>query len=85
VRSPTPRGFSRIRRRLLRAWYGQIFGFHRDPRGVTHVDCNGCCTQNRGYADALIDIESFNDARWGLPDGRIQWADLGPTKGGGCQ
>ena len=48
-------------------------------------DCSGCCTQNRGNADALIDVESFTDARWGVPDGRIQWADLGPTKGSGCQ
>lgn len=48
-------------------------------------DCDGCCTQNRGDAEALIDVESFTDARWGVPDGRIQWADLGPTKGGGCQ
>ena len=47
-------------------------------------DCNGCCTQNKGNADALIDIESYTDKRWGVPDGRIQWADLGPTKGGGC-
>jgi hypothetical protein len=48
-------------------------------------DCNGCCTRNRGNADALIDIESFTNARWGVSDGRIQWADLGPTRGGGCQ
>jgi hypothetical protein len=47
-------------------------------------DCGGCCTQNRGSADELVDVESFTDARWGVPDGRIQWADLGPTKGGGC-
>jgi hypothetical protein len=49
------------------------------------ADCDGCCTQNRGNADALIDIESFTDARWGVPDGRIQWADLGPTRTAGCQ
>ena len=48
-------------------------------------DCSGCCTQNKGSADELIDVESFTDARWGVPDGRIQWADLGPTKTGGCQ
>ena len=48
-------------------------------------DCGGCCTQNKGSADELIDVESFTDARWGVPDGRIQWADLGPTKTGGCQ
>ena len=47
-------------------------------------DCSGCCTQNKGSADALIDLESYTDARWGVADGRIQWADLGPTKGGGC-
>jgi hypothetical protein len=49
------------------------------------ADCDGCCTQNRGNADALIDIESFTDARWGVPDGPIQWADLGPTRTTGCQ
>ena len=47
-------------------------------------DCNGCCTENRGNADALIDVESFTDMRWGVDDGPIQWADLGPTTGGGC-
>jgi hypothetical protein len=40
-------------------------------------DCNGCCTQNRGTADALVDVESYTDARWGVPDGPIEWADLG--------
>jgi hypothetical protein len=48
-------------------------------------DCNGCCTRNKGTADDLIDVESFTDARWGVPDGKIQWADLGPTKSMGCQ
>ena len=47
-------------------------------------DCDGCCTQNLGKADQLIDIESYTDARWGVPDGPIEWADLGPTKGMGC-
>jgi hypothetical protein len=47
-------------------------------------DCNGCCTQNKGNKDALIDLESYTNERWGLPDGAIQWADLGPTTGGGC-
>jgi hypothetical protein len=47
-------------------------------------DCGGCCTQNKGNADELIDVESFTDARWGVQDGPIQWADLGPTKGQGC-
>jgi hypothetical protein len=40
-------------------------------------DCNGCCTRNRGSAAALIDLESFTNARFGVPDGRIEWADLG--------
>jgi len=40
-------------------------------------DCNGCCTQNKGTADALVDVESYTDARWGVPDGPIEWADLG--------
>jgi hypothetical protein len=48
-------------------------------------DCGGCCTQNKGSADELIDVESFTNARWGVSDGRIQWADLGPTKTAGCQ
>jgi hypothetical protein len=48
-------------------------------------DCNNCCTRNKGNADELIDVESYTNARWGVPDGRIQWADLGPTKGSGCQ
>ena len=47
-------------------------------------DCSGCCTQNKGSADELIDIESFTDARFGVADGPIQWADLGPTKTAGC-
>jgi len=47
-------------------------------------DCDNCCTQNKGNKDELIDIESFTDARWGVPDGAIEWADLGPTKGPGC-
>ena len=48
-------------------------------------DCSGCCTENRGSADELIDIESFTDDRFGVGDGRIQWADLGPTKTQGCK
>lgn len=47
-------------------------------------DCDGCCTQNKGSADQLIDLESYTNTRWGVPDGRIEWADLGPTKGAGC-
>jgi hypothetical protein len=48
------------------------------------TDCSGCCTQNKGSKDELIDVESFTDAKWGVQDGAIQWADLGPTKGSGC-
>ncbi len=40
-------------------------------------DCDGCCTQNKGSADALIDLESYTNQRWGLPDGNLEWADLG--------
>jgi hypothetical protein len=47
-------------------------------------DCDGCCTQNLGDADELIDIESYTNDRWGVEDGRIEWADLGPTQGDGC-
>jgi hypothetical protein len=47
-------------------------------------DCGGCCTENRGSADALIDLESYTNQRFGVADGRITWADLGPTKGSGC-
>jgi len=47
-------------------------------------DCSGCCRQNKGSAAELIDIESYTDARWGVPDGAIEWADLGPTTGTGC-
>lgn len=39
-------------------------------------DCDGCCTQNRGNADRLIDLEKYTNERWGLDDGQIQWADL---------
>jgi hypothetical protein len=48
-------------------------------------DCDGCCTENKGEADALIDLESFTNERWGLPDGDLEWADLGPTAGEGCE
>jgi hypothetical protein len=47
-------------------------------------DCSGCCTDNQGNHDALIDLESYTNERWGVADGTIQWADLGPTTGGGC-
>jgi hypothetical protein len=46
-------------------------------------DCNGCCTRNKGRADALIDLEKFTNARFGVRDGAIQWADLG-IKGATC-
>jgi hypothetical protein len=48
-------------------------------------DCDGCCTQNLGNAEQLIDLESYTNERFGVPDGRIEWADLGPTQGGGCE
>ena len=48
-------------------------------------DCDGCCSENLGSADQLIDIERFTDDRWGVADGRIEWADLGPTRGTGCR
>jgi hypothetical protein len=46
-------------------------------------DCDGCCTENKGSAEALIDLESFTNKRFGVRDGRIQWADLG-KKGASC-
>lgn len=48
-------------------------------------DCDGCCTQNRGSAGALIDVEHYTDERWGVGDGPIMWADLGPTASDGCR
>jgi hypothetical protein len=47
-------------------------------------DCDGCCSENQGDADQLIDLESYTNERWGVPDGSIEWADLGPTSGAGC-
>lgn len=47
-------------------------------------DCDGCCSENKGNKDALVDLESFTNERWGLQDGAIQWADLGPTSTTGC-
>jgi hypothetical protein len=44
-------------------------------------DCSGCCTQNAKPSGYLIDVESFTDARFGVPDGQIEWACLDP----GCQ
>ena len=48
------------------------------------TDCDGCCTQNLGDAEQLIDLESATNQRFGVDDGQIQWADLGPTQGDGC-
>jgi hypothetical protein len=48
-------------------------------------DCSGCCTRNQGSEDELIDVESFTDDRFGVSDGRIEWADMGPTTGSGCK
>lgn len=48
-------------------------------------DCDGCCTTNLGSADQLIDLERYTHERWGVPDGLIEWADLGPTSGAGCE
>jgi hypothetical protein len=47
-------------------------------------DCAGCCTANRGSADALIDVEKHTDERWGVQNSQIEWADLGPNAGA-CQ
>jgi len=41
-------------------------------------DCDGCCSENRGDADALVDLEKYTNTRFGLDDGPIEWADLGP-------
>jgi hypothetical protein len=48
-------------------------------------DCDGCCTENLGSSDQLIDVESYTDARWSVEDQEIEWADLGPTMGDGCE
>ncbi|MEM7156293.1 MAG: hypothetical protein AAF799_25795 [Myxococcota bacterium] len=47
-------------------------------------DCNGCCSANQGGADALVDLESYTNERWGNPDGALQWADLGPRAAPVC-
>jgi hypothetical protein len=41
-------------------------------------DCDGCCTENLGAAEALIDLEKYTNERFGIEDGAIEWADLGP-------
>jgi hypothetical protein len=48
------------------------------------ADCSGCCSKNAAPSGNLVDVESFTDARWGVKDGQIEWADLGPTAGAGC-
>ena len=45
-------------------------------------DCDGCCSENQGSAEELIDIESYTNERWGVEDGPIEWADLGPSSTG---
>lgn len=47
-------------------------------------DCNGCCTANKGAADALVDLEKSTNERWGLADGMLEWADLGENPDPGC-
>ena len=48
-------------------------------------DCDGCCTENLGDAEQLVDLEKYTLAAWGVEDGGgVEWADLGPTQGGGC-
>lgn len=47
-------------------------------------DCDGCCTENQGDAEALIDLESYTNARWGEADSPIEWADLGHRVPGIC-
>jgi hypothetical protein len=46
-------------------------------------DCSGCCTQNRGSANELIDVEINTDSRFmnlGIDGGaHIHFADLGPA------
>jgi hypothetical protein len=49
-----------------------------------NTDCGGCCTTNSQPSGNLIDLESFTDMRWGVPDEQIDWADLGLTTGKGC-
>jgi hypothetical protein len=40
-------------------------------------DCNGCCTQNKGNAQLLVDVEKYTYARFNGMDGPITWTDLG--------
>jgi hypothetical protein len=49
------------------------------------TDCDGCCTQNKGGKDELIDVEQSTEKRVNSTVGSsFTWADLGPTKTGGC-
>ena len=48
------------------------------------ADCDGCCTENKGDAEALIDLESYTNARWGQADSPVEWADLGERKSPVC-
>ncbi len=47
-------------------------------------DCGGCCTENMGTNEQLIDLESYTEQRWGVSAWNIEWADLGPTLTDGC-
>jgi hypothetical protein len=47
-------------------------------------DCGGCCTRNQGDADQLIDLEIHTHDRFDVGGGDMEWADLGPTQGPGC-
>jgi hypothetical protein len=39
-------------------------------------DCDGCCSQNRGDAGFLVDLESYTYARFGVEDDYIEFACL---------
>jgi hypothetical protein len=39
-------------------------------------DCNGCCTQNRGSAGFLVDLESYTYARFGVEEDYVEFACL---------
>jgi hypothetical protein len=47
-------------------------------------DCGGCCTRNQDGADQLIDLEIHTHDRFDVGGGDMEWADLGPTQGPGC-
>lgn len=53
----------------------------------SNSDCGDCCERNQKQTDQLIDLENYTNLRWGVePEGNaiIEWADLGPTQGSGC-